>query len=164
MKGLIVASSTIDFQIPTTTTTTNINATTTNENNNNYDIELLNNWNTVLLFSGMNTSNDFRLTELRVWNCLRDESDVKSFMHEHLSPAEMKNKFKVRMRNRTRTTTSAANTNNLIAALPKIKKPIILQKRNFIKNEFLNEDNNDDDQDFASLFDNRINNDSIETQ
>jgi hypothetical protein len=51
----------------------------------------------VLAF-GIGPSPGFRITEIRVWACLRDREDVELMMHEHLRDAEMKKKLKVNIR------------------------------------------------------------------
>eukprot|EP00956_Cyclotella_meneghiniana_P022269 scaffold41876_cov59-Cyclotella_meneghiniana.AAC.1 len=53
--------------------------------------------NSVLAF-GIGPSVGFRITEIRVWACMRDEEDVRLMMHEYLRNAEMKRKLKVNIR------------------------------------------------------------------
>jgi hypothetical protein len=49
---------------------------------------------TVLIF-GIGPSVGFRMTDLRVWSCLRAEDDINMMMYEYLRDAEMKKKMKV---------------------------------------------------------------------
>ncbi|KAL3780138.1 hypothetical protein ACHAWO_008198 [Cyclotella atomus] len=51
-----------------------------------------------ILAFGIGPSIGFRITEIRVWACLRDKEDVKLMMYEHLRDAEMKKKLKVNIR------------------------------------------------------------------
>ena len=51
-----------------------------------------------ILVFGIGPSVGFRITEIRVWACLRDYEDVKLMMYEHLRDAEMKKKLKVNIR------------------------------------------------------------------
>jgi len=52
---------------------------------------------TVILF-GLGAPAGFRLTELRIWCCERNEEDVKALMYEYLSQAEQKKRIKIRIR------------------------------------------------------------------
>jgi hypothetical protein len=54
---------------------------------------------TVYLF-GLNAVAHYRLTELRLWSCERNEDDIKFMMYESLQAAETKKKFKVKIRNK----------------------------------------------------------------
>jgi hypothetical protein len=54
---------------------------------------------TVYLF-GLNAVANFRLTELRLWSCERNEDDIKFMMYESLQAAETKKKLKVKIRNK----------------------------------------------------------------
>lgn len=54
---------------------------------------------TVYLF-GLNAVANFRLTELRLWSCERNEDDIKFMMYESLHAAETKKKLKVKIRNK----------------------------------------------------------------
>ncbi|KAL3788523.1 hypothetical protein HJC23_006561 [Cyclotella cryptica] len=51
----------------------------------------------VLAF-GIGPSPGFRITDIRVWACLRDEEDIKLMMYEYLRHAEMKKKLKINIR------------------------------------------------------------------
>jgi hypothetical protein len=53
----------------------------------------------VYLF-GLNAVAHYRLTELRLWSCERNEDDIKFMMYESLQAAETKKKFKVKIRNK----------------------------------------------------------------
>ena len=55
-----------------------------------------------ILAFGIGPSVGFRITEIRVWACLRDYEDVKLMMYEHLRDAEMKKKLKVNIRKGTK--------------------------------------------------------------
>ena len=54
---------------------------------------------TVYLF-GLNAVADYRITEVRMWCCERNEDDIKMMMYEYLRAAETKKKFKVKIRNK----------------------------------------------------------------
>lgn len=54
---------------------------------------------TAYLF-GLNAVADYRITELRIWCCEREEDDIKMMMYEYLRAAETKKKFKVKIRNK----------------------------------------------------------------
>ena len=54
---------------------------------------------TVYLF-GLNAVANFRLTELRLWSCERNEDDIKFMMYESLQAAETKKRLKVKIRNK----------------------------------------------------------------
>jgi len=60
----------------------------------------------ILLF-GLSPISGFRLTEIRVWSCARNEDDIKLMMYEYLSPAEAKKKFKVKIRKKKTTSTKS---------------------------------------------------------
>ena len=50
------------------------------------------------LYFGLNHPPGFRMTELRVWACQREEDDINAFMFECLSAAEAKKKFTVKIK------------------------------------------------------------------
>eukprot|EP00554_Chaetoceros_debilis_P010300 CAMPEP_0194106814 /NCGR_PEP_ID=MMETSP0150-20130528/6783_1 /TAXON_ID=122233 /ORGANISM="Chaetoceros debilis, Strain MM31A-1" /LENGTH=2377 /DNA_ID=CAMNT_0038795057 /DNA_START=138 /DNA_END=7274 /DNA_ORIENTATION=- len=84
MKGKLITSSIVSFQMPRLNTDENACAVQ----------------NTVLLF-GLGGLGGLRFTEIRLWSCLRSNDDIKMMMHEYLDIAKTKKKFKVAIRKKT---------------------------------------------------------------
>jgi hypothetical protein len=85
---------------------------------------------TALLF-GLGATAGFRLTELRIWACERQEDDIKAMMYEYLSAAEQKKKFKIRIRGKNdgmKPIDSQLKPKSIALALPK-KTAVLLPER-----------------------------------
>jgi hypothetical protein len=89
MKGTEVASEQVSLVPP------NINAS--DLNNLAYTDNLMQKSYMVM---GLNNSIGFRLTELRIWACERNSSDIQALMYEYLNCAEAKKKFKVKIKSK----------------------------------------------------------------
>ena len=74
---------------------------------------------TIYLF-GLNAVPDYRMTEVRLWSCERNEDDIKMMVYEYLCAAETKKKFKVKIRNKRGEDTPAAkpSTGGLLSPPP----------------------------------------------
>ena len=79
---------------------------------------------TVLIF-GIGPSVGFRMTDLRVWACQREEDDIKMMMYEYLKDAEMKKKLKINIRKGARQPLATATEGSLLAPPP----PRLLQHK-----------------------------------
>jgi hypothetical protein len=71
---------------------------------------------------GLNGVAGFRMTEIRVWNCDRSDSDIRASMYEYLSAAESRPKFKVKIRSLDRKARRLPSVTPLVAIAPRLAR------------------------------------------
>lgn len=71
------------------------------------------------LYFGLNGVVGFRMTEIRVWNCDRSDSDIRASMYEYLSAAESRPKFKVKIRSLDQKARRIPSVSPLVAIAPR---------------------------------------------
>lgn len=77
------------------------------------------------LFFGLGGTTGFRMTEIRVWSCERNDNDIRASMYEYLSAAENKPKFKVKIRNIDQNVRRPQSAIRIAAIAPRAARPTV---------------------------------------